>query len=83
MKKRICIILLALLFIPTYVNALSFDKTIDKKIDSILSYDTGYIETIDNELNSYINNELVSNKKFSDLTNISIIKYISICVFFR
>lgn len=75
MKKRICIILLALLFIPTYVNALSFDKTIDKKIDSILSYDTGYIETIDNELNSYINNELVSNKKFSDLTNISIIKY--------
>ena len=74
MKKKILLLILLLFIIPIVTKAIEYDKTIDKKIDNIISYKEGYIELIDNTLYSYINNELISTKQFTDLNKLNIIE---------
>ena len=74
MKKKILLLILLLFIIPIVTKAIEYDKTIDTKIDNIISYKEGYIELIDNTLYSYINNELISTKQFTDLNKLNIIE---------
>ena len=58
-------------------DILTYNKTInnDYKIDYILDTKDGYITINDNILSSYIDDKLIAQKEFPDLTKLAIIPY--------
>ena len=78
MKKILYVICLLIIFfisINVYaMNVLNFNNTkeIDNKIDNIIATKDGYIIVNDKTIYSYVNNELIVQKEFTNLDKINI-----------